>query len=459
MHKDIPWSYAPYKPYFHETGDIYICRVAPSETTIHLEWLPAADTYEVYYRLRDAADFILYETTASCACTITGLTAEKDYEFYVSSDILRSRIRLARTGTSVGTVVNYLHPDDEAYAFSGRYLCSPSMVRHPDGYLLTSMDLFAGNAPQNLTLIFRSDDDGDTWHYVSEVMPAFWGKLFIHQGELYLLACSTEYGDLLIGRSTDGGKTFPEHTVLLRGACKCNMPGVHKNPQNVLHYKGRIYETLEWGSWTCGYHAPMVMSAAEDADLMDAASWHFTPPLKYDPNWPGVASGPSTGNIEGTLAVAPDGRLLNIMRYDTSKTEPNYGLILAFEVNTEEPDAPLTYSHSIEFPANLSKFMIQFDKVSGLYYSIASRITEPDKIRARNLLSLMVSKDLRHWDVAMDLLDYRCCDPQEVGFQYVDFMFEGDDILYLCRTAMNGAHNYHDANYQTFHRIRNFRDL
>lgn len=28
MHKDIPWSYAPYKPYFHETGDIYICRVA-----------------------------------------------------------------------------------------------------------------------------------------------------------------------------------------------------------------------------------------------------------------------------------------------------------------------------------------------------------------------------------------------------------------------------------------------
>jgi len=459
MHKDIPWSYAPYKPYFHETGDIYICRVAPSETTIHLEWFPVADTCEIYYRLRGTGDFTLYETTTDCSCTITGLTAETDYEFYVSSGVLRSRIRLARTGACVGTVVNYLHPDDEAYAFSGRYLCSPSMVRHPDGYLLTSMDLFAGGAPQNLTLIFRSDDDGATWHYVSEVMPAFWGKLFIHKGDLYLLACSTEYGDLLIGRSTDDGKTFPEHTVLLRGACKCNMPGVHKNPQNVLHYKGRIYETLEWGSWSCGYHAPMVMSAAEDADLMDAASWHFTPPLKYDPSWPGVAKGPSTGNIEGTLAVSPDGRLLNIMRYDTSKTEPNYGLILAYEVNTEDPDAPLRYSHSIEFPANLSKFMIKFDKVSGMYYSIASRITEPDKIRARNLLSLMVSKDLIHWKVARDLLDYRDHDANDVGFQYVDFMIEGNDILYLCRTAMNGAHNYHDANYQTFHRIKNFRNL
>ena len=69
------------------------------------------------------------------------------------------------------------------------------------------------------------------------------------------------------------------------------------------------------------------------------------------------------------------------------------------------------------------------------------------------------SKDLLHWDVAADLLDYRTEDHNLVGFQYVDFMIEGDDILYLCRTAINGAHNFHDANYQTFHRIRNFRDL
>ena len=72
MHKDISWSYAPYKPYFHETGDIYICRVAPSETAIHLEWLPVADTYEIYYRLRNTDTFTLYEATAGCACTITG---------------------------------------------------------------------------------------------------------------------------------------------------------------------------------------------------------------------------------------------------------------------------------------------------------------------------------------------------------------------------------------------------
>ena len=121
-------------------------------------------------------------------------------------------------------------------------------MRHPDGYLLASMDIYAGRAPQNLTLIFRSDDNGASWHYVSELMPCFWGKLFVHRGILYMLACSTEYGDLLIGRSEDGGKTFCTPAVLLRGSCKSERAGVHKNPQNILLCKGRIYETLEWGA-------------------------------------------------------------------------------------------------------------------------------------------------------------------------------------------------------------------
>ena len=30
-------------------------------------------------------------------------------------------------------------------------------------------------------------------------------------------------------------------------------------------------------------------------------------------------------------------------------------------------------------------------------------------------------------------------------------------IFALCRTSMNGGNNFHDANYSTFHRIKNFR--
>ena len=252
------WSYAPYEPPLTSAGRPYICRVAPGETSVRLEWLATGEgrVYSVYAAKRGEALAWACETRETFA-DIGGLERDAEYEFQVTDGADRSRVRIARTQVSVGTVVNYLHPDDEAYAFSGRYLCSPSMVRLPGGALLASMDLFEMNAPQNLTLIFRSDDDGQTWHYVSELMPCFWGKMFVHKGRLYMLACSTEYGDLLIGCSDDEGRTFSSPVTLLRGSCKSNMPGVHKNPQPVVEYGGRIWNTLEWGAWARGYHAPL----------------------------------------------------------------------------------------------------------------------------------------------------------------------------------------------------------
>lgn len=452
------WSYAPYKPLLRNVGDIYICRIAPSENAIHFEWLDIGEMeYSVYYRKRNTADFILCGKTKWTEFDIENLDADIDYELYVCSGEKKSLVRLARTGKTVGTVVNYLHPDDEAYSFSGRYLCSPSLVRHPDGFLLASMDLFAGRHPQNLTLIFRSDDDGETWHYVSELMPCFWGKMFIHKGELYMLSCSTEYGDLLIGKSTDGGKTFSAPVCLLRGSNgKNGNDGVHKNPQNLIIHNGRIYNTLEWGTWDnkeyC--HTAMVMSCNLNDDLLIPENWSFTPPRKFDPNFaPEVSHLPyCTMTIEGTLVVDPRNRLLNVMRFGGDRC------VLAYEVNAQDHEAMLEYSHCISFPANLSKFMIKYDAVSKKYYSIVSRLHEAIKTN-RNLLSLMASDNLENWYVVTDLLDYSDQDPEQIGFQYVDFEIEGEDIIYLCRTAMNNAHNFHDSNYSTFHRIQNFRKI
>jgi hypothetical protein len=86
-----------------------------------------------------------------------------------------------------------------------------------------------------------------------------------------------------------------------------------------------------------------------------------------------------------------------------------------------------------------------------------------DWVSQRNILTLVWSDDLEHWEIAADLLDYEhngWPEPrQKVGFQYVDWIFEGEDILYLSRTALNGAYNFHNANQLTFHRIRGFRSL
>jgi len=452
------WSYHPYRPFFWEVGELYICRVVPYETAVHFEWLhEQKSAYEIFYKKREEEQFVLAGRTEDCAFTLKNLETETDYAFYVKAGEKKSRVRLARTGKSIGTVVNYLHPEDDAYAFSGKYLCSPSLVRHPEGYLLASMDVFAGGMPQNLTLIFRSDDDGLTWHYVSELMPCFWGKLFIHNGELYMLSVSTEYGDLLIGKSLDGGKTFSAPVTLLRGSNgKAGNDGVHKNPQNIFRLNGRIYETLEWGTWANKeyMHAAMVMSCDEKDDLLVPENWSFTEPVRFAHFAPEVEDVPIPAmTIEGTLVLSPEGKLYNMMRF------AKRGHALAYEVDQTDHEAPLRYSHLINFPANFSKFMIKFDQVSEKYYSVATRLYEGSENSARNLLTLMVSENLTDWQDVCVLYDFRHVDWNQMGMQYVDFEIEGEDIIYLCRTAINGANNFHDANYSTFHRIRKFREL
>jgi hypothetical protein len=151
MKKHNGWSYAPYKPLFFNTGDIYVCRVVPHGNSIHFEWLPDGDKeYKIYVKELEntEAPFRYAGSTKACEYDITGLETEIDYEFYVcdaDNESFKSRVRLARTYefTDCNAVaVNYLHYKDDAYSFSGRCLCSPSLVRHPDGFLLSSIHEF-----------------------------------------------------------------------------------------------------------------------------------------------------------------------------------------------------------------------------------------------------------------------------------------------------------------------------
>ena len=211
---------------------------------------------------------------------------------------------------------------------------------------------------------------------------------------------------------------------------------------------------MEWGSWGNKVygHAAMVASCPEDADLLDPESWSFSEPVPFPYDHPDFAGMPTnTMTIEGTLVKDPSGKLLNIMRFG------KYHKAIVYEVNTTDPEAPLTYVRQMDFPANYSKFTIKYDSVSGYYYTICTRVWTEEKKNARNLLSFMRSRDLVSWELVCDIFDRRDADEKLVGFQYVMFEMEGEDIIFLCRTAINGAHTYHDSNYMTFHRIKNFR--
>jgi hypothetical protein len=82
----------------------------------------------------------------------------------------------------------------------------------------------------------------------------------------------------------------------------------------------------------------------------------------------------------------------------------------------------------------------------------------------RNTLMLAVSDDLYHWHQLKTLLaDDTGLDPEKsrmlTGFQYPDWQFDGEDIIFLVRTAYRGAHTFHDSNRITYHVLKNFRQL
>jgi hypothetical protein len=111
----------------------------------------------------------------------------------------------------------------------------------------------------------------------------------------------------------------------------------------------------------------------------------------------------------------------------------------------------------IRFPGGGTKFTIRFDDVTETYCALVNPQCPPD--RWRNRLCLSISRDLRTWKVVKDLLFHP--DPCLHAFQYVDWDVDGDDLVYLSRTAHDdsegGARAAHDANYTTFHRLTGFR--
>ncbi|MEK5645694.1 hypothetical protein BK138_29745 [Paenibacillus rhizosphaerae] len=456
------WNYSPYRPLnqIEQTTLPYICRLAPKETTVELEWLDCGcvGRHYVNYRVYSSSEnFTRLELTDRIA-TIEGLVPESDYELYVEREdgSGRSDTRLFRTGAAVGTVVNYLHPEDESYSFSGRYLCSPSLVMLPSGGLLAAMDVFAGQSPQNLTLLFRSDDGGLHWRYVTELFPCFWGKLFCHRGELYMLATSTEYGSLIIGKSQDEGQTWSAPMTILPGG-GCTGQGPHKAPMPVIEANGRLYTAIDYGSWKSGGHANGLLSIATEADLLVTDNWLCTSFLPFDENWEGAAIGKG-GGLEGNAVVGPDGEIYNVLRYQMANCVPAYGKAVVLKGDRTNPEAPLTFQWFAEFNGGSnSKFDLLYDKRSAVYWAIVSEVVDETKPTQRNVLSLAMSRDLRTFSIVKRLLDYRHEDADAVGFQYVSFLIDGDDILYLSRTAINQAHNMHDSNYITFHRIERFR--
>jgi len=352
---------------------------------------------------------------------------------------------------------------DHVPASSDLYLGSPSIAVLPNGGYVASHDFFGpkSNEFQSArTVVFGSGDHGKTWKRLSEVQGAFWSSLFVHRGALYLLGTDRHHGNIVIRRSMDGGATWTTPKDRNTGLLRENGE-YHCAPMPVIEHGGRLWRALEWRNppiaWGINYRAGMI-SIPVDADLLHADNWTNSNFLPSSREW---NDGDMGAWLEGNAVVAPDGQLVDVLRVQTRSPDEKATIVhISADGKTASFDPKTGF---VDFPGGAKKFAIRFDPQSKRYWSLASivhqrhRANDPGGIR--NTLALTSSADLKQWNVCCIVLYHP--DTRKHAFQYVDWLFEGKDLIAVCRTAYDdgqgGAHNNHDANFLTFHRIADFR--
>jgi len=452
-------SHWNYRPFTHVTqlGQRrlpVVCRVAPGVRRFEFQWYDDGfdGEHAVRYRVRGAGKWTSLPL-AGDTVPLEDLEDETDYEFivYRLGAEGESRLKLARTGFVPGTVINYIHPMEREINPLGYCPSSPTIVRLPSGALLCGHDVWAPAKPSNVTQLFRSADEGGTWRYVTDLCPCLWPELFVHRGALYILACTEEYGDLVVSRSDDEGATWRAPAHIMTGGGHTEI-GPHKAPVPVVEHEGRLHTAIEFGAWRIRDHQSTILSIDVDADLMEPANWRYGAFLPLDRSWKGMPEGIRAGYIEGNVVVGPDGELRNLLRID----HPSSGRAVLLRGNSADPEAQQTFEGVVPCPVGSnSKFQMARDPVTGKYIAVGTEQT--GAFHGRTVLSMAASDDLYGWKVVYRLFDYHDADPAKVGFQYPDWIFSGDDLCVQVRVAFNQADTFHNGNFSIFTKVEDFR--
>lgn len=332
--------------------------------------------------------------------------------------------------------------------------------------------------------IYRSTDDGKTWTQQHKLPTYHCGSFFQIDDTVYLLYADFRHDNKTkIRKSQNDGVDWSEPVVIYPKA-------LWDGNGAYARHNGFLYKALDEKQpedQDVSRSLPRVLKIKLQDDPMNPDNWIFSsyPNFAFPP--PKPVRDPWTdkrdvrrNNGEGNCVVGPDGKVWIIYRH-FERTRGIFSATVFFddETNTQhfrnvyDPDPePAKANCYSQFPGACSGFHIAYDEQSGKYIALSNPVTgatqhpngRPLGIYRcmRNVLVMMESEDLIHWRIAKHLMKDGLEKTWEqsvkrTGFQQVNFEIQDDDLIWISRTAYDGAKNLHDANRITFHRLPDFR--
>ena len=371
------------------------------------------------------------------------------------------------------TVV-FHNPDPEYYVEG------PGLARLADGSLVAVVPVVPRHqwtverrVEHSLTHILHSGDGGLTWQPRSQ-LPYYSAVPWTDGGTLYLFAMKggKEFRneDLLLLSSGDGGLTWSAPVTLFKGAFwNCHTGMVIRDR--------RLYwavDDLSLGN----KRGPLAVIGDLSKDPMDPAAWRRSNAVPY----PGVPSelGSPRFNKGGGQYLEPNvidvhGRIRLLMTVKPwGQTTSGICAVLDLDDGGEkEPVLRFTQFHP--FPGGQVKFCVIRDEKSRMFWSTANLVVdsqgefpwwEQGKKQGvysygsyggndRRFLMLQYSLDGLNWFPAGCVAQ---AGKVSQSFMYARPVIDGEDLVIIARSSVN-APNQHDADFATFHRVRDFRRL
>jgi hypothetical protein len=373
--------------------------------------------------------------------------------------------------------VPVLHNLDNEYFVEG-----PGLVKIGDGQLLATVPILprgewhnARKAEFSRIKILRSADAGRTWTQVSE-LPYYSAAPWNHGGSLYLFVTKggTKHrnDDLLLLRSRDGGRTWSAPVTLFKGH-------VWNVPTGMVIRDNRLYWAVDDLSFGLSGRGPRVVVGDLSRDPMEPAAWRLSNPVPLAVV-PEQIANPAFAHFSSRYlepnVIDVQGRIRVLAAFKPKRMSTS-GMAAVFDFTENAGEPELKFSQYNPMPGGQLKFCILKDPASGMFWAAGNLVVDsqsqfdhwwsvfrerpgfhsndPIGGNDRRFLMLFYSLDGLSWFQAGCVAQAR---KLSQSFMYPSLLIDGPDLAIIARSSIN-APNHHDADYATFHRVRNFREL